>query len=72
MIKFKNKHRNNLDELIDLVYKILKDSYNEYNKKEEMRQIQDSLKTRLQNVNSYINTKSLTKIMDDFNKYYNI
>lgn len=69
MIKFNNKHKNNLDELIDLVYKILKDSYNEYNRKEEQRKIQDSLKSRLQNINPYMNTNSLTKIMDDFNKY---
>lgn len=72
MIKFKNKHRNNLDELINLVYKILKDSYNESKRKEEMRQIQDSLKSRLQNISPYMNTNSLSKIMDDFNKYYNI
>ncbi len=68
MIKFKNKHTNNLDELINLVYKILNDSYNEYTRKKEQQQIQESLKSKLQNFNPYMNANSLTKIMNDLNK----
>ena len=67
MIKFKNKHTNNLDEL-NLVYKILNDSYNEYTRKKEQQQIQESLKSKLQNFNPYMNANSLTKIMNDLNK----
>ncbi len=68
MIKFKNKHTNNLDELINLVYKILNDSYNEYTRKKEQQQIQELLKSKLQNFNPYMNANSLTKIMNDLNK----
>lgn len=68
MIKFKNNHTNNLDELINLVYKILNDSYNEYTRKKEQQQIQESLKSKFQNLNPYMNANSLTKIMNDLNK----
>lgn len=68
MIKFKNKHTNNLDELINLIYKILNDSYNEYTRKKEQQKIQESLKSKLQNLSPYMNTNSLTKIMNDLNK----
>lgn len=68
MIKFKNKHTNNLDELINLIYKILNDSYNEYTRKKEQQKIQESLKSKLQNLSPYMNINSLTKIMNDLNK----
>ncbi len=68
MIKFKDNHKNNLDELIKLVYKILNNSYNEYTRKKEQQQIQESLKSKFQNLNPYMNANSLTKIMNDLNK----
>lgn len=63
MIKFKQKD-NKLNDLIDLLYKIINESYIEHIKKKDKKQIQDSLKMSLQNMNPYMTqiTKDLKKI----------
>lgn len=54
MIKFREKN-NNVNKLIDLIYKILNDSYNEYTHKKEKEKIkqnlQDNFKNKINNIN---------------------
>ena len=54
MIKFREKN-NNVNKLIDLIYKILNDSYNAYTHKKEKEKIkqnlQDNFKNKINNIN---------------------
>ena len=54
MIKFREKN-NNVNKLIDLIYKILNDSYNNYiseKEKEKLRQkLQNNFKNKINNIN---------------------
>ena len=48
MIKFKEKN-NNVNKLIDLIYQILNDSYNEYTHKKETEKLKQSLQNNFKN-----------------------
>lgn len=63
MIKFKQKD-NKLDDLINLLYKIINESYTEHIREKEKKQIQDSLKMRLQNMNPY-----MSQVVKDLRNY---
>lgn len=70
MIKFKEKN-NNVNKLIDLIYKILNDSYNEYTHKKEKEKIKQSLQNNFKNKSNYINIDSyldLNKILSNYIK----
>ena len=54
MIKFKEKN-NNVNKLIDLIYQILNDSYNEYTHKKEKEKLKQSLQNNFKNKSNYIN-----------------
>ena len=72
MIKFREKN-NNVNKLIDLIYKILNDSYNEYTHKKEKEKLkqnlQDNFKNKINNINidSYLD---LNKILSDYIKIH--
>ena len=70
MIKFKEKN-NNVNKLIDLIYQILNDSYNEYTYKKEKEKLKQSLQNNFKNKSNYINIDSyldLNKILSDYIK----
>ena len=70
MIKFKEKN-NNVNKLIDLIYKILNDSYNEYTHKKEKEMLKQSLQNNFKNKSNYINIDSyldLNKILSNYIK----
>ena len=70
MIKFKEKN-NNVNKLIDLIYQILNDSYNEYTHKKEKEKLKQSLQNNFKNKSNYINIDSyldLNKILSDYIK----
>ena len=70
MIKFKEKN-NNVNKLIDLIYKILNDSYNEYTHKKEKEKIKQNLQNNFKNKSNYINIDSyldLNKILSNYIK----
>lgn len=70
MIKFKEKN-NNVNKLIDLIYKILNDSYNEYIHKKEKEKLKQSLQNNFKNKSNYINIDSyldLNKILSNYIK----
>lgn len=70
MIKFKEKN-NNVNKLIDLIYKILNDSYNEYIHKKEKEKFKQSLQNNFKNKSNYINIGSyldLNKILSNYIK----
>lgn len=70
MIKFKEKN-NNVNKLIDLIYKILNDSYNEYTHKKEKEKLKQSLQNNFKNKSNYINIDSyldLNKILSNYIK----
>ena len=54
MIKFREKN-NNVNKLIDLIYQILNDSYNEYTHKKEKEKLKQSLQNNFKNKSNYIN-----------------
>lgn len=54
MIKFKEKN-NNVNKLIDLIYQILNDSYNEYIHKKEKEKLKQSLQNNFKNKINNIN-----------------
>ena len=70
MIKFKEKN-NNVNKLIDLIYRILNDSYNEYIHKKEKEKLKQSLQNNFKNKSNYINIDSyldLNKILSNYIK----
>lgn len=70
MIKFKEKN-NNVNKLIDLIYQILNDSYNEYTRKKEKEKLKQSLQNNFKNKSNYINIDSyldLNKILANYIK----
>ena len=70
MIKFKEKN-NNVNKLIDLIYQILNDSYNEYTHKKEKEKLKQSLQNNFKNKSNYINIDSyldLNKILSEYIK----
>lgn len=70
MIKFKEKN-NNVNKLIDLIYQILNDSYNEYIHKKEKEKLKQSLQNNFKNKSNYINIDSyldLNKILANYIK----
>ena len=70
MIKFREKN-NNVNKLIDLIYKILNDSYNEYTHKKEKEKLKQSLQNNFKNKSNYINIDSyldLNKILSNYIK----
>ena len=72
MIKFKEKN-NNVNKLIDLIYQILNDSYNEYTHKKEKEKLKQSLQNNFKNKSNYINIDSyldLNKILSDYIKIH--
>ena len=72
MIKFKEK-KNNVNKLIDLIYQILNDSYNEYTHKKEKEKIKQNLQNNFKNKSNYINIDSyldLNKILSDYIKIH--
>ena len=60
MIKFREKN-NNVNKLIDLIYKILNDSYNEYTHKKEKEKIKQNLQD---NFNNKINNINIEPYLD--------
>ena len=70
MIKFKEKN-NNVNKLIDLIYQILNDSYNEYTHKKEKEKLKQSLQNNFKNKINNINIDSyldLNKILSNYIK----
>ena len=70
MIKFR-ENNNNVNKLIDLIYKILNDSYNEYTHKKEKEKLKQSLQNNFKNKSNYINIDSyldLNKILSNYIK----
>ena len=70
MIKFKEKN-NNVNKLMDLIYKILNESYNEYIHKKEKEKLKQSLQNNFKNKSNYINIDSyldLNKILSNYIK----
>ena len=70
MIKFREKN-NNVNKLIDLIYQILNDSYNEYIHKKEKEKLKQSLQNNFKNKSNYINIDSyldLNKILANYIK----
>ena len=72
MIKFKEKN-NNVNKLIDLIYQILNDSYNEYTHKKEKEKLKQSLQNNFKNKSNYIDIEpylDLNKILSDYIKIH--
>ena len=70
MLKFREKN-NNVNKLIDLIYQILNDSYNEYTHKKEKEKLKQSLQNNFKNKSNYINIDSyldLNKILSNYIK----
>ena len=70
MIKFKEKN-NNVNKLIDLIYQILNDSYNEYTHKKEKEKLKQSLQNNFKNKSNYINIEpylDLNKMLYEYLK----
>lgn len=70
MIKFREKN-NNVNKLIDLIYKILNDSYNNYISKKEKEELKQKLQNNFKNKSNYINIDSyldLNKILSNYIK----
>lgn len=70
MIKFKEKN-NNVNKLIDLIYQILNDSYNEYTHKKEKEKLKQKLQNNFKNKSNYINIEpylDLNKILSEYIK----
>lgn len=70
MIKFKEKN-NNVNKLIDLIYQILNDSYNEYTHKKEKEKLKQSLQNNFKNKINNINIDpylDLNKILSNYIK----
>lgn len=57
MIKFREKN-NDVNKLIDLIYKILNDSYNNYISEKEKEKLKQKLQNNFKNKSNYINIES--------------
>ena len=71
MIKFKEKN-NNVNKLIDLIYQILNDSYNEYTHKKEKEKLKQSLQNNFKNKSNYINIDPYLDLNKVFSEYIKI
>ena len=70
MIKFKEKN-NNFNKLIDLIYKILNDSYNNYISEKEKEELKQKLQNNFKNKSNYINIEpylDLNKMLSEYIK----
>ena len=70
MIKFREKN-NNVNKLIDLIYKILNDSYNNYISEKEKEELKQKLQNNFKNKSNYINIDSyldLNKMLSEYIK----
>ena len=70
MIKFREKN-NNVNKLIDLIYKILNDSYNEYTHKKEKEKLKQNLQNNFKNKSNYIDIEpylDLNKMLSEYIK----
>ena len=70
MIKFREKN-NNVDKLIDLIYKILNDSYNNYISEKEKEELKQKLQNNLKNKSNYIDIEpylDLNKMLSEYIK----
>ena len=71
MIKFREKN-NNVNKLIDLIYKILNDSYNEYTHKKEKEKIKQNLQNNFKNKINNINIDQYLDLNKVFSEYIKI
>ena len=71
MIKFKEKN-NNVNKLIDLIYQILNDSYNEYTHKKEKEKIKQNLQNNFKNKINNINIDPYLDLNKVFSEYIKI
>ena len=70
MIKFREKN-NNVDKLIDLIYKILNDSYNNYISEKEKEELKQKLQNNLKNKSNYIDIEpylDLNRMLSEYIK----
>ena len=74
MIKFREKN-NNVNKLIDLIYKILNDSYNEYTHKKEKEKLKQNLQNNFKNKSNYIDIEpylDLNKMLSEYIKNWSL
>ena len=71
MIKFREKN-NNVNKLIDLIYKILNDSYNEYIHKKEKEKLKQNLQNNFKNKINNINIDPYLDLNKVFSEYIKI
>lgn len=71
MIKFREKN-NNVNKLIDLIYKILNDSYNEYTHKKEKEKLKQNLQNNFKNKINNINIDPYSDLNKIFSNYIKI
>lgn len=70
MIKFREKN-NNVNKLIDLIYKILNDSYNNYISEKEKEKLKQKLQNNFKNKSNSINIEpylDLNKMLSEYIK----
>lgn len=67
MIKFREKN-NNLNKLIDLIYKILNDSYNNYISEKEKEKLKQKLQNNFKNKSNYKPYLDLNKMLSEYIK----
>ena len=71
MIKFREKN-NNVNKLIDLIYQILNDSYNEYTHKKEKEKLKQNLQDNFKNKINNINIDPYLDLNKVFSEYIKI
>ena len=71
MIKFREKN-NNVNKIIDLIYKILNDSYNEYTHKKEKEKLKQNLQDNFKNKINNINIDPYLDLNKVFSEYIKI
>ena len=71
MIKFREKN-NDVNKLIDLIYKILNDSYNEYTHKKEKEKLKQNLQDNFKNKINNINIDPYLDLNKVFSEYIKI
>ena len=71
MIKFREKN-NNVNKLIDLIYKILNDSYNNYISEKEKEKLKQNLQNKFKNKSNYINIDPYLDLNNMLSKYLKI
>ena len=70
MIKFR-ENNNNFNKLIDLIYKILNDSYNKYISEKEKEELKQKLQNNLKNKSNYIDIEpylDLNRMLSEYIK----